>query len=44
MDFAGRLVDEATLLRDPVVLEILPATLDHVTDDQHRVTMARQDA
>src|SRR5438067_5048475 len=39
MDFARRLIDEAALLRGPVVLEVFPASFDDVTDDQHRMAM-----
>src|SRR5205085_3708570 len=44
MDLARRLVDEASLLRDPVVLEVAPAALDHVADHRHGMTMPVQHA
>src|SRR4030095_2454122 len=44
VDLAGRLVDEASLFRDPVVLEIAPAPLDDVADDLHRMPVTRQHA
>src|SRR3569623_2072771 len=42
--FPGRLVDEAALLRHPVVLEVFPPSLDHIADHAHRVAMPRQHA
>src|SRR5437588_4573179 len=42
MDLARRLVDEASLFRNPIVLEIAPLALDDVPDDDHRMAVARQ--
>src|SRR3989440_11174936 len=42
MDLARRLVDEASLFRNPIVLEIAPLALDHVPDDDHRMAVPGQ--
>src|SRR5215831_16072077 len=44
VDLARRLVDEAPLLRNPVVLEVAPATPDHVAEYRHRMPMPVQHA
>src|SRR5450755_3968257 len=42
VDFPRRLVDEASLVGNPIVLEIAPLAPDHVPDDDHRMAVARQ--
>src|SRR5229473_3032619 len=42
VDFARRLVDEASLVGNPIMLEIAPLTLDHVSDEDHRMAVPGQ--
>src|SRR5689334_963898 len=42
MDGAGRFADIIARTRDPVVLEIAPTTLQHVTEDGTAVAVASQ--
>ena len=44
MDLAWRLVDEATLVGDPVVLQISPFAANHVADNDHGVSVPTQHA